>query len=111
MTLESFAGSRNTTLLERARAKMQDAGNRAGEAGVIASIGELDYWIAISSQTVNPKTLFVDAFRSYNEALPLMREAGDLVGEIGVLTNMGLVSMRGKMVRRSGITASAAKDG
>ncbi len=70
---------------------MQDAGNRAGEAGVIASIGELDYWIAISSQTVNPKTLFVDAFRSYNEALPLMREAGDLVGEIGVLTNMGLV--------------------
>jgi CHAT domain-containing protein/tetratricopeptide (TPR) repeat protein len=98
MALDAYRSAPETrNFLERARAKMKDARNHAGEAGVIASIGELDYWIAISSPTVDPKSRFSEALRSYNEALLLMREVGDGIGEIGVLTNMGLVfDARGK---------------
>src|SRR6266699_5421149 len=32
---------------ERARVKIKESGNRAAEAGIIASIGELNYWVAI----------------------------------------------------------------
>jgi CHAT domain-containing protein/tetratricopeptide (TPR) repeat protein len=92
MSLDSYRLAPETrNFFERARRRMEDAGNRAGEAGVIASIGELDYWIAISSPTVDQKSHFTEAFRSYNEALLLMRDVGDPIGEIGVLTNMGLV--------------------
>jgi CHAT domain-containing protein len=70
---------------------MKDAGDRNGEAGVIASIGELNYWIATGERGVRSTRDFSEALRSYNEALPLMREVGDRIGEIGVLTNMALV--------------------
>jgi CHAT domain-containing protein len=89
MTLGSYDKAQND--FERARAKMKGADNRLGEAGVITSIGELNYWIAVSSPTVNPKSRFLEALRDYNEALPMMREGGDRIGEIGILTNTGLV--------------------
>jgi CHAT domain-containing protein/Tfp pilus assembly protein PilF len=92
MALDSYRAAPETRIFfERARGKMKDAGNRAGEAGVIASIGELNYWLAISSPTVKPKVRFSEALESYNLALPMMRDVGDPIGEIGVLTNMGLV--------------------
>jgi CHAT domain-containing protein len=120
-----------------ASAKARESGNRALEAGVIASIGELQYWIAITSSTAvhkvattfysassdgpmeffhqsllsagrlspaagtlgrpdvyvesSVKPRFSRALRTYNEALSLMHDVGDRIGEIGVLTNMGLV--------------------
>ena len=76
---------------ERARVKIKESGNRAAEAGIIASIGELNYWVAISSPTANPKSRFSEALKDYNVALPMMREVGDRIGEIGILTNTGLV--------------------
>jgi len=76
---------------ERAWVKIKESGNRAAEAGVLASIGELNYWVAVSSPTANPKSRFSEALKEYNVALPMMREAGDRIGEIGVLTNTGLV--------------------
>lgn len=76
---------------ERARTKMKQAKNTAGEAGIIASIGELNYWIAIASPTVDPAPRFKQAVHNYLEALPLMTAVGDRAGEIGVLTNTGLV--------------------
>ena len=76
---------------ERAQVKIKESGNRAAEAGVIGSIGELNYWVAISSPAVNPKSRFSEALKDYNVALPMMREVGDRIGEIGILTNTGLV--------------------
>jgi CHAT domain-containing protein len=97
MALRHYSAPATQNLFERARTSMKDAGNRAGEAGVIASIGELNYWVGISSPTINPKRYFSEALRSYNEALSLMKDVGDRAGEIGVLTNMGLVfDARGK---------------
>jgi CHAT domain-containing protein/tetratricopeptide (TPR) repeat protein len=94
-SVHSYSQARN--LFEQARAKMKDAGDRTGEAGVIASLGELHYWIAINWMIANPNPEFLEASKNYAEALPLMRDAGDRMGEIGVLANMGLVfDARGK---------------
>jgi len=76
---------------ERALVKAKESGNQESEAGIIASIGELNYWIALSLPTVNQKSRFSEALQDYNVALPMMREAGDRIGEIGILTNTGLV--------------------
>jgi len=89
MALGSYGEARQD--FELARAKMQEAGNQRGEAGIIASIGELNYWIAISSPTGDWKPRFSEALKDYTEALNLMRAMGDRAGEIGVLTNTGLV--------------------
>jgi CHAT domain-containing protein/Tfp pilus assembly protein PilF len=52
---------------------------------------------AYFSTKPNRKSLFARALVSYKNALALLRETGDRVGEIGVLTNMGLVyDARGK---------------
>ncbi len=76
---------------EEAGAKMRQAGNTAGEAGVNASLGELFYWAAIDSPEVDPKPRFTAALNYYKDALPLMRGTGNRIGEIGVLANVGLV--------------------
>jgi len=76
---------------ERARVKVKESGNQLAEAGIIASIGELNYWIALDSPGRNPKPRFLEALKNYNVALPMMHEAGDRAGEIGILTNTGLV--------------------
>ena len=75
----------------KAMAKIKESGNRAAEAGIIASTGELNYWTALSSPTVDPKSRFTEALKEYGLALPMMREMGDRLGEIGILTNTGLV--------------------
>lgn len=77
--------------LEKSRAEMQKAGNRAGEAGVVADLGELHYWQAINSPMNEAKRHFALGLDYYNQALPLMREVGDRNGEIGVLANTGLL--------------------
>jgi len=89
MALGNYQNAKS--VFERAQADMKDAGNRLGEAGVITSMGELNYWIAVSSWRQSPKRYFLEALANYNIALPLMHERGDRVGEIGVLTNIGLV--------------------
>jgi len=67
------------------------------KAAILASIGELQYWMAISSPFVDPSPHFKEALKHYDAALPLMRAIGDRSGEIGVLTNSGLVyDARGK---------------
>jgi CHAT domain-containing protein len=76
---------------ERARVRLKDAGNRAGEAGILASIAELNYWTALGSPSEDPKPHFSEALRGYSEALALMRSVGDRTGEVGVLTNIGLL--------------------
>ncbi len=94
---------------QRALAKAQESGNRAAEAGIIASIGELAYWNAITNEKLQcqpirefntcfwSKPNFSEALRDYNEALLLMQATGNRIGEIGVLTNTGLVyDARGK---------------
>jgi len=88
------ASQKAQELFDQARLLMAKAGNRAGEAGVIASIGELDYWNGISSLNSHLDfrgRYFPKALKHYNDALALMREASDRTGEIGVLTNIGLV--------------------
>jgi CHAT domain-containing protein/tetratricopeptide (TPR) repeat protein len=81
-------------LFDQARSLMREAGNRAGEAGVIASMGELDYWNGISPLYFGVDSrgrYFPKALKHYDEALSLMRATGNRAGEIGVLTNIGLV--------------------
>lgn len=77
--------------LEQARLKMKDAGSETGQAAVIASIGELKYWIAIAPSTLDRKARFKESLKEYTVALQLMRAVADRSGEIGVLTNIGLV--------------------
>jgi len=74
----------------QARSLVEGTSNTPAKAGIIASTGELQYWMAISSM-VNPSPRFKQALKNYEEALPLMRAIGDRSGEIGVLTNSGLV--------------------
>jgi len=88
---------------QEALVKAQESGNRAAEAGIIASIGELAYWNAITNVKIEcvdtrefhvcsrSKPNFSGAIRNYQEALPLMQATGNRIGEIGVLTNTGLV--------------------
>lgn len=92
MAMESYRSAPETRgFLERALAKMKESHNRAGEAAVIASIGELNYWIAIATPTVDPKARFSEALKNYDAALRLMQDLGDAAGQVGVLTNLGLV--------------------
>jgi CHAT domain-containing protein/Tfp pilus assembly protein PilF len=97
--------SKALDVFEQARGRMESAGNRQGEAGVIASVGELHYRAAIAlpfdpfarscpkhqACPRNATTDFTIALKKYNLALSLMRDAGDRAGEVGVLTNIGLV--------------------
>jgi CHAT domain-containing protein/predicted negative regulator of RcsB-dependent stress response len=104
---------------EQARAKAKDSGNRAVEAGIIASIGELAYWKEISNPKLEcwhptdfrtlcsfKKPQLSEALKEYQEAMPLMRLAANRMGEIGVLTNTGLVydaqGKRGEALRYYG---------
>lgn len=92
MGLGSFEKAR--ALFDQSRLLMRQVGNRAGEAGVIASMGELDFWngVAVPVPGVDPKAkYFPKALKQYDEALALTRAVRDRTGEIGVLTNMGLV--------------------
>src|SRR5690349_11162050 len=76
----------------RALARMKAAWNLAGVAGVIADIGDLNYCIGLTYVSIiDPTPAFQEAVRGYTEALPLMRAVGNRIGEIGVLTNTGLV--------------------
>jgi CHAT domain-containing protein len=77
--------------LAQARSLVEGTSNTPAKAGVIASAGELQYWMAISSPMANAPPRFKQALKNYDEALPLMRGIGDRAGEIGVLTNSGLV--------------------
>jgi CHAT domain-containing protein len=76
-----------------ARALVEKSPNPGAKAGVIASQGELNYWMAISGTSPHgsPRAHFKKALENYSSALPLMRSVGDRYGEIGVLTNSGLV--------------------
>jgi CHAT domain-containing protein len=88
---------------QRALAKTIESGNRSAEAGIIASIGELAYWKTINSVKFEcrgiaefrtcswSKPNFSEATRNYYEARLLMQATGNRIGEIGVLTNTGLV--------------------
>src|SRR6266436_6180805 len=75
----------------QARSLVEGTSNTPAKAGVIASTGELQYWMAISTPMADPSPRFRQALKNYDEALPLMRAIGDRAGEIGVLTNSGLV--------------------
>jgi CHAT domain-containing protein/Tfp pilus assembly protein PilF len=76
-----------------ARSLVDNSSNPSAKAGVIASQGEMNYWMAISinASRENPQVHLKKALEHYSEVLPLMRAAGDRYGEIGVLTNSGLV--------------------
>jgi CHAT domain-containing protein/tetratricopeptide (TPR) repeat protein len=67
------------------------ARNRVAEAGVLADIGELKYWMAIDRPSEYQDTCYSAALKNYGEALLAIREVGDRAGEIGVLSNTGLV--------------------
>lgn len=91
--LLDYKESKAMDYLKRAHAKMVEAGNRAGEAGVLATIGELKYSIAIHGGRLEiiENRYFAQAIDNYSKALALMRQTGDRVGEVGVLANIGLV--------------------
>jgi CHAT domain-containing protein/tetratricopeptide (TPR) repeat protein len=75
----------------QARSLVEGGSNIPAKAGVIASTGELQYWMAFNTPMADPSPRFKQALKNYDEALPLMRAIGDRAGEIGVLTNSGLV--------------------
>jgi len=77
--------------LESARAIMREVSNQAGEAAAIATFGELSYWEAITAPTTIGKHGFSEAISDYDQALALVRQVRDRPGEIGVLTNLGIV--------------------
>jgi CHAT domain-containing protein/tetratricopeptide (TPR) repeat protein len=89
MTVHLFKGAEET--FAQACSLAERTSNTAAKAGIIASTGELQYWIAVSSPLADPSYHLKQALRNYEEALPLMRAIGDRSGEIGVLTNSGLV--------------------
>jgi CHAT domain-containing protein/Tfp pilus assembly protein PilF len=80
-------------LLVQARRLMKETGSRDGEAGVVASLGEIGYRYGIMdiARSRDPKSLFDLALKYYDKALSLMRAAGNRAGEIGVLTNTGIL--------------------
>jgi CHAT domain-containing protein len=81
--------------LERARLEMSDAGDLRGEAGILASIAELEFWTNLNPDS---KHNFSAAAASYAKALALMRETGDRAGEVGVLAGIGRVfEVQGKL--------------
>ena len=71
--------------------KMRQARNRPGEADVLAISGELHFWQAIRTPDHDPWPQFKIALRDYSDALSVMREVGDRSGEIGVLTDTGML--------------------
>lgn len=94
------AGQNFAKALEKAKASE----NRSAEASIIASLGELAFWNEIGHPQLdcfqtNPfgtvcswkKRGFAQALKNYDEALTLMRAAANRTGEIGILTNTGLV--------------------
>lgn len=77
---------------ERARELMRQQRNLIGEAATIASIGEAYFSIAqFDPLNLIRKTYFPKVLSYYQEALALMRTGQSLPGEIGVLTNIGLL--------------------
>jgi CHAT domain-containing protein/lipopolysaccharide biosynthesis regulator YciM len=82
--LERFNEARSD--FQEADVQMNLAGDQRGQAGVIASIAELDYWTGVTS---GDSHTFARAMAGYTKALALMRKTGDREGEIGVLTDMG----------------------
>ena len=74
-----------------ALSKMREAHNRAGEAAVLATLGEAHYWTAVQLPDEDPHKQLKLALRDYSAALPMMREVGDRSGEIGVLTDTGML--------------------
>ena len=57
--------------------------------------------MAINRPIENQRAGFSIALKNYGDALVVIREVGDRVGEIGVLSNTGLVyDAWGKSVRR-----------
>jgi tetratricopeptide (TPR) repeat protein len=90
MLLRSYGSAGSA--FKKALVKAQKARNRAAGAGIIAEIGELNYWMAMESASSHEwKSCLSTALKRYNEALPVMREVGDRQGEIGVLSYIGLV--------------------
>src|SRR5260370_22375602 len=89
MAMRAFKYAENP--FAQARSLVEGISNIPDKAGVIASTGELQYCMAISTPMSYPSPRFKQALKNYDEALPLMRAIGDRAGEIGVLTNAGLV--------------------
>jgi CHAT domain-containing protein len=93
---------------EAADTQMNLAGDRRGQAGVLASIAELDYWTGLELnhwtglsgiRSIQLNT-FARAMAGFTNALALMRETGDREGEIGVLTDLGrLFETEGELPR------------
>jgi CHAT domain-containing protein len=71
-----------------AETQIRMAGDRRGQAGIIASLAGLSYWMNLTS---GQQPDFSEAMADYRTALTMMRETGDREGEIGVLTDMGRV--------------------
>jgi CHAT domain-containing protein len=78
------------TELAQARVEAEKLGYPLVEAGVLATSGELHYWIAKSGRSSNTAE-YSEALQNFNRALPMMQSAKDQAGEIGVLTDIGLV--------------------
>lgn len=91
MSIDEF--HRAEANLDRARTVIEKSPNQSAKAAVIASQGELNYWIAVNetSRGENPGRRLSQSLKYYEEALPLMHGVGDQYGEIGILTNSGLV--------------------
>src|SRR5215469_6895489 len=78
--------------LMRARTLGENSAYHAAKAAVLASLGEMNYWIAVSEWMMkNPRPRLMQSLKNYGEALSLMRVVGDRSREIGVPTNSGLV--------------------
>ena len=115
---------------QEADAKAASLGDRRLQSGVLASVGELNYWRAISPPLPStslrmpdsdpfrsfhesllnsgrlspaadgeiryryfipdPGKYFSEALKHYKSSLALTQAAGDRIGEIGILTNIGL---------------------
>src|SRR5260370_41277003 len=62
------------------RSLVEGTSNIPAKAGVIASTGELQYWMAISTPMADPSPRFKQALKNYDESLPLMRPIRHLAG-------------------------------
>ena len=75
----------------QARKIVENSPSYEAEAVVIASQGELNYWMAINSIWPGDKPERLrQSLKYYREAFSLMQKVGNQVGEIGLLTNSGL---------------------
>jgi tetratricopeptide (TPR) repeat protein len=90
MLLRSYESSQSA--FKKALVEAKKTRNRAAEAGIIAEIGELNYWMAMESASGQDWTSHLSkALNRFYEAQVVMRDVGDRQGEIGVLSYMGLV--------------------